>query len=294
MEYFFLVFLVLVIGLIASSIFTVRQKTAVIVELFGKFYAVKAAGLRLKPIAPFGRVAGIVNLKIQEVKQSIDVKTLDNAFLIFPVAVQFRAIESKAKEAFYELQDPVEQISSYTLNIIRSSAAGMAMNDLYSNKDSVSKYVEEELREELSKFGYEVIRVLIDQPQPSQEVADAFNRVIASQRLQEAAKAEAEGLKIKLVGEAQAEAESLRLKAQAYVDQRQIMAAGISVAMGELRDGLQNVSDREILDYFAGIDYRDTIREASKGKGSIIVTPISNPMTDILAANVVAGRTKIS
>lgn len=274
-----LIIAIIILWLIFSSIVVVRQKTLLIIELFGRFNSIKTPGLKLKIPAPFATVAGVINLKIQEVKAKIDVKTRDNAFLKFPVAVQFRVIESKAKEAFYELQDPVEQMSSYILNLIRSRAASLDMNELYTNKDEISNYVEAELKDELSKFGYEIVRVLIDQPEPSKEVADSFNRVIASQREKEAAQAQADALKVKLIGEAQAEAESLKLKAQAYVEQRKTLANGISDAMAELRTGLVDVSDHQILDYFAGIDYRDTIREASKNPSAVIITPLQSTAT---------------
>jgi regulator of protease activity HflC (stomatin/prohibitin superfamily) len=285
-EIILIIVLVVTVIVFFTTIFTVKQKSLAIIELFGKFYTIKQAGLRMKIPAPLAVVAGVISLKLQEFKQIIEVKTKDNAFLSFPVTVQYRVIEEKAKEAFYELSDPVEQIVSYILNHIRSRAAQMDLDALYTNKDEISKYVQEELKQDLAAFGYEVVQVLIDQPMPSPEVAKAFNRVIAAQREKEAAYAEADALKVKLVGEAQAEAESLKLKAQAYVDQRKVLATGISVAMKDLRDGLKDVSDNEILSYFAGIDYRDTIREASKNPGSVIITPMNaTPFSDIIAAN---------
>ncbi len=127
------------------------------------------------------------------------------------------------------------------------------------------------MKQKLSEYGHEIVTVLIDEPVPSKEVAGAFNRVIAAQREQNAATAEAEALKIRQVGEARANAEGLKLSAQAYVDQRKTLAEGIGEAMKQIRDGLNGVSDQSILDYFAGIDQRDAIRDASKGNGSVVV-----------------------
>lgn len=280
----FIIF-VLIIWFLTTGVFIVKQKTVAVVEIFGRFYGIKEAGLRIKFPAPIAFVAGRINLKIQEIIDKVEVKTLDNAFLSFPVSVQFRAIPEKAKEAFYELEDPVDQITSYILNLIRSKAASMEMNDLYINKDDINKEVEISLKEELSGYGYEIVRVLVDEPQPSQEVANAFNRVIAARREQEAAQAEADALKIKEIGKAQAEAESLKLKAVAYVNQRKVLAEGIGDAMAELRSGLNGVSDYQILNYFADIDYRDTLRDASKNPGTLIILPSSssknNYFTDI-------------
>ena len=255
-----------------SSVFTVSQKTVEIVEIFGKFYAAKAPGLQLKWFWPIASRAGVVNMRIREFKDTVGVKTSDNAFLTFPVAVQFQVLDKKVKAAFYELDNAEGQISSFVLNVVRSKAAGMPMNDLFRNREDIASSVKSELSERMSQYGYEIITVLVDEPQPSAEVQAAFNRVISASREKEAAANEAEAARILMVGEAKAEAESLELKATAYVNQRKIMAEGIKDSMAELRSGLKDVSDREILNYFSGIDLRDTIRDASKN-GSVIIIP---------------------
>jgi len=277
--------LVVAFFMLISMIFVVKQKTVVIIELFGRFQSAKHAGLNIKLPAPFAKIAGTVNMKVQEIRAQVEVKTSDNAFISFPVSVQFRVIEDKAKEAFYELQDPVEQITSYVLNLVRSKAAIMDMNELYTSRDDINKEVETSLKADLAEYGYEIVRVLVDQPEPSEEVADAFNRVIAARRENEAAVAEANALKTKLVGQAEAESESLKLKAIAYVQQRKTLAEGIGEAMDKLREGLKGVNDKQIMDYFAGIDYRDTIREASKGAGSVIIVPANSYMAEDAVMN---------
>lgn len=260
-----------VMCVLGSCVVIVQQKSAKVIENLGKFDSIQGAGLHFKRPWPIARVAGTVNLKIQEVKDNVGVKTSDNAFVRFPVAVQFRVIESKVQAAFYELDRPVAQIKSFVLNLIRSKAAVMTMAELYTTRDDIALAVESGLKEKLESYGYEIIAVLVDEPEPSQEVADAFNRVIAAKREQEAAEAEAEALRVRKVGEARANSESLELTALAYVKQRQTIAEGIGEAMKEIREGLEGVGDQAILDYFAGIDERDAIRDAAKGPGSVIV-----------------------
>ncbi|WP_372368663.1 SPFH domain-containing protein [Candidatus Uabimicrobium sp. HlEnr_7] len=280
MEIYYIAFAVVAVVVFSTCVIVVRQKTAQVIEVFGKFDSTRSAGLQFKMPWPIALSVGTINLKIQEVKDEVGVKTSDNAFIRFPVAVQFKVIEDKVQAAFYELDRPIQQIQSFVLNIIRSKAAGMTMADLYTSRDDIAVAVEHDLKGKLESFGYEIVTVLVDEPEPSKEVADAFNRVIAAKREQEAAIAEAEALKIRKVGEARANAESLKLTAQAYVEQRKTIAEGIGDAMGEIRDGLQGVNDQVILEYFAGIDERDAIRDAAKGKGSIIVFTNSKSTSD--------------
>ena len=73
----------------ATSVLVVKQKSAAVIEFFGRFYAVKRAGLRLKFPWPFalerrGHRGERVNLRLRELKEVVSVKTLDNAFVSFP------------------------------------------------------------------------------------------------------------------------------------------------------------------------------------------------------------------
>ena len=71
----------------------------------------------------------------------------------------------------------------------------------------------------MSEYGYDIVNVLVDEPQPSPEVQAAFNRVIAAQREREAAENEAEAQRIRLVGVAEAEKTSKRLQGEGIAAQ---------------------------------------------------------------------------
>jgi regulator of protease activity HflC (stomatin/prohibitin superfamily) len=71
--------ILLIIGIYSLSSFTVKQQTSVIIERFGRFHSVRQSGLQLK-IPLIDRVAGRVNLKIQQLDVIIETKTKDNVF----------------------------------------------------------------------------------------------------------------------------------------------------------------------------------------------------------------------
>jgi len=271
-------------------LFIVKQKEAEIIERFGKFIRIARAGLNIK-IPLIERRVGTLSLRIREMSESVTAKSKDNAFVSVPVKVQFQVIEKEEKKAFYELEDAEDQISSYIVNTVRSKATEMDMNALFASKSIFEEAVENILSEKFSDYGFAIINVLVDDPLPSEEVVMAFNRVISSKREKEAAENEAEALRIMTVANAKAEAESLELKAEAYVNQRDIIAKGLSTALKSFKVG---VSEERLLGYLEGIDWRDTIRDASQGKGTTIVIPADmkgDTMTKILAANE-AGNNK--
>lgn len=248
---------------IRKSVFIVKQQTVKIVERMGKYKKTATAGLNFK--FPFidSVVIGI-SLRIQELKDDVSVKSSDNAFVSVPVKIQYNVNPDKAKESWYSLSNLEEQVKSYMLNIVRSTGSGMTMEQIFQSKDTFEKAVKEELGAKFSGFGIDIVNVLVDNPIPSREVSDAFNRVIASKRLQEAAQNEAEAIRVKMVGTAKAEAESLTLKAAAYVQQRETIAKGMADIIG--------TDPKVMTEYLIGIDWRDTVREASKN-GAMVIVP---------------------
>jgi regulator of protease activity HflC (stomatin/prohibitin superfamily) len=264
----------------------VQQKTAKIVEIFGKFHSVKSAGLNIKPPFPFGNVVATVNLQIRELKVEVTVKSSDNAFLNVPVKVQYQVIEDKVKEAHYELENPQEQIKSYVVNVVRSKATSMTMDELFKSKDAFQQAVGESLNERFSSYGHKMVNILVDDPQPSNELRQAFDKVLAAEREKDAAQNIADAIRIKMIGEAQAEGESLKIKANAFKEFRLTIAKGNSEAINEFLNGTQGLDAKDVLEFFAGVDTRDAIRDASKGPGSVVVVPMGSNNSDI--GNIIA------
>jgi regulator of protease activity HflC (stomatin/prohibitin superfamily) len=90
----------------------VKQQTSVIIERFGRFHSVRQSGLQLK-IPLIDRVAGRVNLKIQQLDVIIETKTKDNVF-VKKVSVQFMVIKETVYDAFINWNTH-DQITSYVL-----------------------------------------------------------------------------------------------------------------------------------------------------------------------------------
>lgn len=269
MYWIILVFLLLISP---SVIYVVKGKTAAILETFGRPHE-KAVfpGLRVKWPWPITTIVARINLQLQEIHADVSVKTQDNAFMTLPVKVQYRASDDGvgAVKAHYELEAPEKQITSYVLNNVRQTASGMEMTELYANRDSVEQQVQTALSEQFARFGYVIENVLVDEPQPSSEVRDAFNKVIASKRLMEAARNEAEAARIKLVGAAQAEAESKKLQGEGMAEMRTAVARGLEEAMVTMsKAGLQ---PSEAIHFLTDTNRIDAITQAAAHGNTIII-----------------------
>ncbi|MCH7524184.1 MAG: SPFH domain-containing protein, partial [Bacteroidetes bacterium] len=120
------IYLIIFFGIIIliSVFFTVKQQTAVIIERFGKFLSIRHSGLQLK-IPLVDRISGRLSLKIQQLDVVIETKTLDDVFVGIKVSVQFKVIRDKVYDAFYKLDYPHDQITSYVFDVVRAEVPKM-------------------------------------------------------------------------------------------------------------------------------------------------------------------------
>ena len=273
----FWIILILAVLLLPSMLYVVRGKTAVILETFGRPHQHAVfPGLHVKAPWPITSIVARVNLQLQEIHADVSVKTSDNAFMMLPVKVQYRASDDAlgAVKAHYELEAPEKQITSYVLNNVRQTASGMEMTELYANRDAVESQVQTALSEQFARFGYSIENVLVDEPQPSVEVRDAFNKVIASKRLMEAARNEAEAARIKLVGAAQAEAESKKLQGEGMAQMREAIARGLEEAMRTMT--AVGLSTEQAMQFLSDTNRLDTITSAAAHGNTIILDAGAN------------------
>jgi len=209
-----------------SSFFTVRQQTSVIIERFGKFHSIRQAGLQLK-IPVIDKIAGRINLKIQQLDVIIETKTKENVFVKMKVSVQFKVIQTNVYDAFYKLEYPHDQITSYVFDVVRAEVPKLKLDDVFERKDDIAIAVKRELNEAMTTYGYDIINTLITDIDPDPQVKNAMNRINAADREKSAAEFEAEAQRIRIVKKAEAEAESKKLQGQGIADQRREIARGL-------------------------------------------------------------------
>lgn len=227
----------LIIGLfiILSGLFTVKQQTAGIIERFGKFHSIRQSGLQLK-IPIVDRISGRINLRIQQLDVMVETKTKDDVFVRLKISVQFQVLEHNVYDAFYKLQNPQDQITSYVFDVVRAEVPKMRLDDVFEKKDDIAIAVKTELNEAMTGYGYDIIKTLVTDIDPDAQVKAAMNRINASEREKVAAEYEAEAERIKIVAKARAEAESKRLQGQGIADQRREIARGLEESVDVLNN----------------------------------------------------------
>jgi len=228
---------IIFIGLIIlfASFFVVKQETAAIIERFGKFQAVKHSGLHLKlPI--IDQIAKRLNLRIQQLDVMIDTKTLDNVFIKMKISVQYQVIRTQVGDAYYRLENPENQITSYVFDVVRAEVPKLKLDDVFVKKDDIAIAVKGELQEAMQSYGYDIIKALVTDIDPDEQVKHAMNRINAAEREKTAAEYESEAQRIRIVAVAKAEAESKKLQGQGIADQRREIAKGLEESVRMLNN----------------------------------------------------------
>lgn len=286
------VLLLLVFILILKTFFIVKQQTSGIVERLGKFQSVRSSGLQLK-IPIIDAVVGRINLKVQQLDVMVETKTKDDVFVRLKVSVQYQVMKDNVYDAFYRLESPRDQITSYVFDVVRAEVPKMKLDEVFERKDDIAIAVKGELNEAMIEYGYDIIKTLVTDIDPDEQVKAAMNRINASEREKVAAEFEAEAERIKIVAKARAEAESKRLQGQGIADQRREIARGLEESVDVLNN--VGINSQEASALIVVTQHYDTLQSIGEETNSnLILLPNSPQAGSDMLNNMIASFTASS
>ncbi len=271
---FFYIVIFLIFLLLFGAVFIVKQQTAAVIETFGRFSTIRQSGLQLKvPIVQ--RIAGRMSLKIQQLDVIIETKTLDDVFVKIKVSVQFKVIKDKVYEAFYKLDYPHDQITSYVFDVVRAEVPKMRLDDVFVKKDDIAIAVKSELNDAMMEYGYDIIKTLVTDIDPDAQVKAAMNRINAADREKTAAQYEGDAARILIVEKAKAEAESKRLQGQGIADQRREIARGLEESVEVLNK--VGINSQEASALIVVTQHYDTLQSIGQETNSNLILLPNSP-----------------
>lgn len=272
----FLFFVLIALILIASGLYVVKQQTVAIIERFGKYQKTSTSGINFK--IPFGVdvIAARIQLRMLQSEIVVETKTQDNVFVTMNVATQYRVNENNVMDAYYKLMHPEAQIKSYIEDALRSSVPKLTLDELFEKKDEIALEVQKQVAEEMSTYGYVIVKTLITKVEPDAEVKQSMNEINAAQRKRVAAQELAEADKIKIVTAAEAEAEKDRLHGVGIAQQRKAIVDGLADSIRELKESNVSLSEEQIMSILLTNQYLDTLNNFAQGGNQTIFLP-GNP-----------------
>lgn len=284
---------IVVLILLPMMLFTVRQQTASAVERFGRFVRMASPGLNWK-IPLIETVARVLDLRIQQMVVQVETKTKDNVFVRLHIAVQYFVLESRLIDAFYKLSNPVPQIESHVLDIVRGQVPKMDLDHVFENKDEIALAVKRELKDSMTDFGYDIQTALVTEIDPDAKVKVAMNDINAAQRERIAANERGEAERILAVKKAEGESQSKELQGIGIANQRKAIIDGLQQSIDVFQKTIPGTSADDVMKLILITQYFDTIKEIGiLGKSNTIFLPHSpSGFSDLMQQIVVATQSK--
>ena len=196
------------------------------------------------------------------------------------VATQYRVNEQNVTDAYYKLMRPEAQIKSYIEDALRSSVPKLTLDELFEKKDEIALEVQHQVAEEMTAYGYIIVKTLITKVEPDAEVKQSMNEINAAQRKRVAAQELAEADKMKIV--TAAEAEKDRLHGVGIAQQRKAIVDGLAESIAELKEANVGMSEEQIMSILLTNQYLDTLNTfADKGNQTLFLPNNPNGVDDI-------------
>lgn len=286
------IFIFILVVIVATGLFTVKQQTNAVIERFGKYQSIRGAGLQLK-IPIVDKVAGRVNLRVQQLDVIVETKTKDDVFVHLKISVQFLIRPDHVYDAFYKLQNPHEQITSFIFDVVRAEVPKMILDDVFEKKEEIALAIQRDLKQAMLEYGYDIIKALVTDIDPDEKVKIAMNRINAADREKIAAQHEGDAQRILIVERAKAEAESKRLQGKGIADQRREIARGLEESVDVLNRA--GINSQEASALIVITQHYDTLQSiGSDTKSNLILLPnnpnaassmLNDMVTSLVAAN---------
>jgi regulator of protease activity HflC (stomatin/prohibitin superfamily) len=262
----------LLVTFLALSLYTVEQRTAAVIQRLGKFVKETGPGIHMK--VPFiDKIAGRINLRVQQLDVRIETKTEDNVFVHLIVSVQYFVLPDKVYDAFYKLDDARRQITSYVFDVVRAQVPKIKLDDVFEKKDDIAEAVKVELSHVMEGFGYGILKALVTDIEPDARVKEAMNEINHAQRMRVAATEKGEAERILKVKSAEGDAQSKALQGKGIADQRAAIVAGLRDSVDEFRRSVPGTTAKDVMNLVLMTQYFDMLKEigASNRSNAILI-----------------------
>ncbi len=256
----------------------VQTSTTGIKTTFGKFTKTCQPGLHV--YVPFIQQIHIVPNRTVQETFNLQVKTKDNVFATLSIAVQYKISPEHSDKAYFSLQNPTSQIDSYVENSVRSKVQQMTIDEVFGSSDAICTDVLDKLYTKMNEYGYTIVNTLVTDINPSKDVKESMNRIVATERLKYAAENEAEANYIRDIRQAEADKERKRLQGEGIAAQRSAILKGYREGVSNLSSDLR-ISPHEVLEFVKMTQHLDTLESIGKSKNTKTIFVNQHPDSNL-------------
>ncbi len=282
-------FIVVVLVVLATSIRVVQQSKAYVIERLGAFQDVWGVGLHFK--IPFlDRVRKVVSLKEQVADfPPQPVITKDNVTMQIDTVLYFQITDPKLYA--YGVENPMNAIENLTATTLRNIIGELELDQSLTSRDVINARMRSILDEATDPWGIKVNRVELKNILPPKDIQNAMEKQMRAERERRESILQAEGQKQSQILVAEGEKESRILRADAE-KQARIMAAeaeaeAILKVNQAMADSLKLLNEASPNDQVIKLKSLEAFQSAANGKATKIIIPSEIQGLAGLAAGVV-------
>lgn len=174
--------LVLVLFLMyATSFYTINTGEVAVVSRFGKVVRVDTEGMKNK--IPFIEKIYKIEVRNMTQKSKFEVSTKDLQSVITEVAVQYKILDPLKVYRTFGVDYKARLVEPRISEIVQSVSSDYTIEELISERQQLSQDMYKGLKEDLNKFGIEIINVSIVNHDFSDNFEDAVEQKKASEQL---------------------------------------------------------------------------------------------------------------
>lgn len=272
-----LLIVVLFFGVIVltSTIKIVPQGYNYTVENFGRYTRTLEPGLSI--LVPFIERVG---RKMNMMEQVLDVPTQevitrDNASVAADGVAFYQILDAKA--AAYEVSGLDNAILNLVMTNLRSVMGSMDLDDLLSNRDTISEKILRVVDQASHSWGIKITRIEIKDINPPKNLVDAMARQMMAEREKRAEILEAEGSRNAAILRAEGEKQSQILQAEgkreaAYreAEARERLAEAEATATRLVSEAI-SAGDVQAINYFVAQKYTEALGKLATAPNQRVV-----------------------
>ena len=240
-------YIVVILVIIFSGLFTVNQGTIAVITRLGKFVGIRRPGLNFK-IPLLDQVYKRVSIQNRSVELEFQAVTIDQANVYFKsmllYSVQNATEETIIKVAFKFISDRdlMQALVRTIEGNIRAFVATRKQSEILGLRRDIVEFVKEHVDASLEEWGYHLHDLQINDITFDQAIIESMSKVVASNNLKAAAENEGQALLITKTKAAEAEGNAIKIAAEAERMAAQLRGQGVALFREEVARGMSSAA----------------------------------------------------
>jgi len=241
--------LLLLIFIVFSGLFTVNQGHVGVITMFGKYQRMARPGLNIK-IPVLEQLYKRISIQNRSVELEFQAVTQDQANVYFKsmllYAVQNESDETIKKVAFKFISDRdlMQALVRTIEGNIRSFVATKKQAEVLGLRREIVEYVKVEIDHTLEEWGYHLLDLQINDITFDKAIIESMSKVVASNNLKAAAENEGQALLITKTKSAEAEGNAIKIAAEAEREAARLRGQGVALFRQEVAKGMTEAAEQ--------------------------------------------------